>query len=419
MSSKKYDAAVGDITIMFNRSNYVDFTQPYMESSLTMIAPVKVEKHIWLFVKPFTAKTWFLIFSGFVYTMVVVWILEGRSNPDFKGPWVNQLSTALWFTFSTLFFAHRENIRSNYTRAVMLVWFCAVFVVATSYQASLTSMLTIQHLKPTVTDIQQLKSSNATVGCSRNAFYRKYLEEVLGFHPNNILILRSNEEDYLNALKNGTISAAFLELPYARILLSKDSKHYKDSGGQRDRFGGFGFAFPIGSPLAGKFSKAFLALSEDGTLKKLDVKWFPPNSADSSSESNIEDQRLDHSNFMGLFLVTGSTSTVILLFYFILRLRHHPPVDPVNTGQLCEASDETNLSPSTNVNHSMSLDLESLNDLYTPVREIQMQETYAEVPDNHTRPLRQAISFSGPDRRGSGVTSIVPPRQPIPHRSSF
>ena len=39
-----YDAVVGDITIVANRSLYVDFTLPYTESGVSMVVLVKDDK---------------------------------------------------------------------------------------------------------------------------------------------------------------------------------------------------------------------------------------------------------------------------------------------------------------------------------------------------------------------------------------
>ncbi|PIA57961.1 hypothetical protein AQUCO_00500116v1 [Aquilegia coerulea] len=237
---KKIDAIVGDITILANRSNYVEFTQPYAESDLTMIVPVKKQERDWLFTRPFTGNMWLVLGIVFMYTMFVVWFLEHRDNPEFnKGPWKNQLSTAMWFTFSTLFFAHKESLRSNFTQVVMVAWLFVVFVVTSSYEASLTSMLTVQRLEPTVADIDTLRRSNATVGCDGDSFVMNYLEQVLLFNPNNIKDI-SSEYDYPKEFKSGRIQAAFLEQPYARVLLSVYGNDYQVAG-PTYRLGGFGF----------------------------------------------------------------------------------------------------------------------------------------------------------------------------------
>lgn len=53
MSMQRYDIAIGDITIRYNRTMYVNFTIPYTESGVAMIVPVKekVNNNMWIFLK--------------------------------------------------------------------------------------------------------------------------------------------------------------------------------------------------------------------------------------------------------------------------------------------------------------------------------------------------------------------------------
>ncbi|KAK9152948.1 hypothetical protein Sjap_000428 [Stephania japonica] len=219
---KKYGAVVGDITVLANRLNYVDFAMPYVESGLLMIVPMKPEgsHKALLFMKPFTWEMWLATGSIFTYTMFVVWFLEHRSNPEFRGPWRNQLE---------------ERVGSNFSRIVILVWLFVVFVVKSSYTASLTSMLTV----PTITDIESLKRSNNKVGCDGDSFVLKYLENVHRFHKKDIINVKY-EYDYHDQFKSGNISAAFLELPYGKVFLSKYGKDYK-AVETTQRFAGLSF----------------------------------------------------------------------------------------------------------------------------------------------------------------------------------
>lgn len=106
---KTYDAVVGDVTILADRLEYVDFTQPYTESGLSMIVPAKPEGTAWMFLKPFTWEVWAVTGAIMLYTMLIIWFLEHRFNPEFGGPWKNQIGTTFWFIFSSLFFAHSKN----------------------------------------------------------------------------------------------------------------------------------------------------------------------------------------------------------------------------------------------------------------------------------------------------------------------
>lgn len=92
-----FDAAVGDITITTDRTRMVDFTQPFIESGLVVVAPVKkVESNEWAFLRPFTPMMWIVTAIFFLVVGAVVWILEHRHNDDFRGPPKKQVVTILW-----------------------------------------------------------------------------------------------------------------------------------------------------------------------------------------------------------------------------------------------------------------------------------------------------------------------------------
>ncbi|KAJ4976396.1 hypothetical protein NE237_001502 [Protea cynaroides] len=311
---KDFDAVVGDVTILANRSKYVEFTQPFISSGLSLI--IKKEYRVWMFMKPFTAAMWFVTGSVLLYTMLVVWLVEHQSNPDFKGPWKHQLGTALWFTFSSLFFAHREKVHSNFTRLVMVIWLFVVLVLTSSYTASLTSMLTVQRLKSTVSEIEYLKKSNSTVGCDGDSFMVNYLTDVLGFKRDNMKFIKS-EHDYPEEFERGNIKAAFLEVPYKKVFLSEYCDRYITTSDPIYRFGGWGFVFPLGSALTSNFSKAILKLLENGFIANLERQWLGDESECSKSRTEDDSESLGLDRFWGLFLVTVGTSTIVSLLFLI------------------------------------------------------------------------------------------------------
>ncbi|CAN1237799.1 Glutamate receptor 3.4 [Linum grandiflorum] len=285
------------MTILAHRSDKVEFTQPFAESGLSMIVPAKSEKSAWMFMKPFTMEMWLVTGTILIYTMLIIWFLEHQTNPDFKVPLRNQMGTALLFTFSSLFFAH-------------MVWLFVVLILNSSYTASLTSMLTVLQLKPNVTDIDWLRRNGRRVGCDGDSFVRNYLEKVLEFKVDNIENVDS-EYRYEDEFNSNRISAAFMELPYQKVFINHYCKRFTATA-QTFRFGGLGFVFQKGSPIAADVSKAILQLSEDGQLKKLEETWFAP-STECSSEEDGNPERLSLQNFWGLFVISSATSTVCLV----------------------------------------------------------------------------------------------------------
>lgn len=94
---QKFDAAIGDIAITMSRTQTLDFTQPFIESGLVILAPVK--KHItnsWAFLQPFTLGMWCVTGLSFLVVGVVIWVLEHRINDEFRGSPRQQLITIVW-----------------------------------------------------------------------------------------------------------------------------------------------------------------------------------------------------------------------------------------------------------------------------------------------------------------------------------
>ncbi|MBA0547895.1 hypothetical protein Golob_019028, partial [Gossypium lobatum] len=220
-----YDGVVGDITIVANRSLYVDYTLPYTESGVSLLVPVRDnnKKNAWVFLQPLTSDLWVTSGCFFVFIGFVVWVLEHRINEDFRGPPAHQVGTSFWFSFSTMVFAHREKVVSNLSRFVVIIWCFVVLVLTQSYTASLTSLLTVEQLQPTVTDINQLLKRRESVGFLSASFVKDML---LGMkfdesHIKKYGTLEELHDLFAEGSANGGISAALDEIPYIRLFLSK------------------------------------------------------------------------------------------------------------------------------------------------------------------------------------------------------
>ncbi|KAI4296860.1 hypothetical protein L6164_036780 [Bauhinia variegata] len=316
-----YDVIVGDITILAERSRIVSFTQPYTESGLSLIVPAEAEESAWMFMKPFSREMWIATCGILIYTMFIVWFLEHQSNPEFQGPWKNQISNTLWFAFCSILFAHREKIYSNSARIVVGAWLFLVFVLTSSYTASLSSMLTVKRIR-SARDVGWLKENNLTVGCDgRNTFVRNYLEDVYQLQTEKIIDFYE-EDDILEKFHSKKIDAVFLESPYEKVFLNKYCNKFVSSTAAY-KFGGLGFVFQKGSPMAVDFSKAILKLAENGTLKNLEEELLTPSKGCSSNSTSAETESLTLNNFSGLYIISAATSTICLALALLKNCHHH------------------------------------------------------------------------------------------------
>ncbi|KAJ4825501.1 hypothetical protein Tsubulata_035022 [Turnera subulata] len=332
-----FDAAVGDIAIVTNRTKILDFTQPYAASGLVVVAPFKkLNTGAWAFLRPFSPLMWIVTSCFFLVVGIVVWILEHRINDEFRGPPKRQIITVLWFSLSTLFFAHRENTMSTLGRFVLLIWLFVVLIINSSYTASLTSILTVQQLSSPIKGIESLKETHDPIGYQVGSFAEYYLNEELGI-PKYRLVELGSPEAYARALqqgpKNGGVAAVVDELPYVESFLSSQCKFR--IVGQEFTKSGWGFAFPRDSPLAIDISTAILELSENGDLQRIHDKWFMQSSC-SSETSELESDRLHLKSFWGLFLICGLVCLIALFIYFLQIVR-----------QLSDAKPEEDISANT------------------------------------------------------------------------
>ena len=257
--AQNFDAVVGDTTILANRSRNVEFTLPFTESGVSMIVPIKdnKKKNAWVFLKPLTWDLWVTSACFFVFIGFVVWVLEHRINEDFRGPVEYQVGTSFWFSFSTMVFSQSnflnwcllcsnqckgrtftltkfafvfagERVISNLGRFVVIVWCFVVLILIQSYTASLTSHLTVQQLKPTITDVNELIRRGEKVGYQKDSFVPGILKQ-LGFNENNLLVYSSSEECdalFIKGSAKGGIAAAFDEVPYMRLFIGQYCSKY-------------------------------------------------------------------------------------------------------------------------------------------------------------------------------------------------
>ncbi|KAL1538009.1 glutamate receptor 2.7-like [Salvia divinorum] len=308
---KEVDVVVGDVTITEERSELADFTIPYTESGIAMVVRIEPDdkKNAWIFMQPLTGGLWITIGAFFVFTGVVVWILEHRINEEFQGPRHKQIGMIFWFSFSTLVFAHKEKVSSNLTRFVLIVWVFVVLVLTSSYTANLTSMLTVEQLSPEI-------NAGDCVGYQKGSFVRGFLTDVMHFDESNLRnysTLEQFDEALSKGCSNGGVDAIYDEMPYIDLLLSKskNSHNYKMIGPTYST-SGLGFAFTKGSPLVSDVSRGIVKLTASKEMSRISEKWV----GEASNGTGISPHNsLDVGSFEGLFLIAGLSSMLALLIF--------------------------------------------------------------------------------------------------------
>ncbi|CAL9061805.1 unnamed protein product [Musa banksii] len=315
---QNYDALVGDITIVANRSQYVDFTLPYTESGVSMVVPLKKKPgNALIFLKPLSADLWIsCIFFTFL-TGFVVWLFEHRDNTgEFGGPLHRQLGIIFCFVCSTLVSSPERKLKSTASQIVVVFWASVVLILVSSYTAMLSSMLTVQELQPTVSDVTELQTKGVYVGYRNGSFVADLLQK-MNFDRHRLRNY-STVDQYADALSkgsdNGGVAAIFDEIPYLMFFLSKHCLDYTMVG-PTHQTAGFGFVFQKGSPLVADVSRAILKVTQGDKMVEIKRKWFGDRPTCSSQQDNLSSMRLNFRNFWGLFLISGLVSITALAYF--------------------------------------------------------------------------------------------------------
>ncbi|CAI9300891.1 unnamed protein product [Lactuca saligna] len=303
---KEYDAAIGDFTITTNRSLYVDFTIPFTDLGVGIVAR-NAKNSMWIFLDPFSAGLWITSVCFFLFLGFVIWFIEHPTNKESQGSTIQQIGTTLSFAFSALVYAHREKLQSNLSRFVVIVWVFAVLVLTSSYTATLSSVLTVQ----------QIGMNEISTGFQNLSPVGGYVFNKLKPVDVNLEKLYT-PEDYSKALRNGRVDAIVSEILYIKSFLSMYPATDVSLIATASTTNGFGFAFQKGSPLAREVSTEIVKMREDGTLKALEDKWLKHESAVMSKDfSSPSPKILNLYRLRGLFVISGVSIALVLLVSMI------------------------------------------------------------------------------------------------------
>ncbi|OQU89539.1 hypothetical protein SORBI_3002G209000 [Sorghum bicolor] len=334
VSLKKYDAMVGDTTIIINRSLYVDFTLPYTESGVQMVVPMKKNwsTSLWVFLKPIEPILWAAFLSVFVFTSFVIWLVEHKESRDFGGSAWKQLVNIAYFSFQALLAVPKDpKLKKWLSKFALINLVLLVWLLEKLYSASLTSMMTVHQLQPTVDDLNQLISNGDYIGYQGGSFVKDFLKsQKVEEHK---IRKYSSTDQYAEALMkgswNGGVAAVFDEIPYLKLFMSKHCRNHSIVG-RVHKTGGFGFVFPKGSPLVADVSRAILTVTEGDKFAGIEQRWFGYEVTCNNQANAIESGSvITLSSLRGVFFITIGLWAVVGVICAVIWFRPRQEEEPV------------------------------------------------------------------------------------------
>lgn len=270
----KLDLVVGPVSITSERVKTIDFSQPYYFSGLSIMsrkdAPSLIDR-----IRPFfsmkllVAVLFFLFILGVVGTLF--WLAERRKSPEqFPPDMTHGIANGMWLaivTMSTTGYGDRAPI-TFWGRVIAGLWMVTSIIFATSMVAGIASTLTLTGMgSNTITEARQLAGKNVATPSIQVA--KPFLDE---FHAK--AISTDSLKDAYKMLQQKKVSAIVFDRPQLLYF----QKQHPDENITISRSiyepTGYGFAFPLKSPLIKKVNIRMLTLNELGKVNRIVKEWI-------------------------------------------------------------------------------------------------------------------------------------------------
>jgi polar amino acid transport system substrate-binding protein len=279
--SPKYDMAIGNMSITSEREKLVDFSVPLpiINSGIQIMTPAPDAQRPHLFHNAIAALTstgakqfypiLVLILLLMLATAVVVYVIERRYKNSFLygQPWVKGVAEAFWWILTVIFGQEEAHPRRLLSRIIAFIWIPFGVICVSLFTASVTASLTAQQIQNTIQGVDDLRTKHVlTVSGSTS---KRYLDD----HDIKAQVVDTINQAY-PLLENGTADAIVYDAPALQYYADHDGKGRVVTVGKLLKRESYALVFANGSPLREQVNQALLRLQDDGTIDRLNQKWF-------------------------------------------------------------------------------------------------------------------------------------------------
>lgn len=268
-----FDVGVGALSITSERATFVDFTQPYYDSSLGILSLVRPPA------KESTFSADFKTFAMAVGTLILVlsivgtifWLLERRVNSEqFPESAPAGVGNGMWMalvTATTVGYGDKAPV-SPLGRVATGIWMLVTTLTLSSFTAWLATSLTVQKLEETVlNDASQLHGRRVAVVSGTTS-------EVFARHFTTQLVQVDNYLDGIEKVENGHVDALVYDYPVLRYYLSKHPEIPMRLSESTFALQDYGFCLKRGNSSLHRFNIGLLRLIESGVIRDISEHWL-------------------------------------------------------------------------------------------------------------------------------------------------
>ena len=309
-----YDMAVAPIILTKDRLRDVLFTRNIHQVSIRAIVLHSdvTSAGLWQFLDPFSWQVWLLCIGFFVFTGVVIHLLEKKRDTFPEG--APGLGDAMFVSFSTLTYTQdQDSVLTAIGRTYIIVVCFVVLILTSCFTANLTVFLLKTQKNVPFDSVDQLV--NEPVGVLHDSGMAYFLQSAPD--PFARIIFYTSAEDAVDAVKNGTITAFIDD---SSVLLDHEAEDQDCSlalVAKTWRQVNTGFAIrdtALHATFASYFNSRVLVAWEEEFFDDLQQRYFISSGSRCSSQNLGGDNRpLDMYNLGGIFIIFGGVTLVCLI----------------------------------------------------------------------------------------------------------
>ncbi len=268
------DAIAGPVSITSERAEKVSFTQPYFQSSLSILSR-QDEFSLWQRIAPFFTKKFFIAVCIFLFILAIVgamlWLAERKENKEqFTDKPLSGILNGMWCAIVTMTTTGYGDVTPKTLggRAIASIWMVTSLIFATTMIAGIASTVTLTGLSTsTIKTSEELRSKPVAVIKGSPA------EDFLRDHGGNA-IYSEDMDQCISLLIAKKVDAVLYDRPQLQYYLQQHpSTNLVLSAGEFDRQG-YGFAFPVEDTLLHQINISLLDLKESGKIQTITSNWL-------------------------------------------------------------------------------------------------------------------------------------------------
>ncbi|CAF0889775.1 unnamed protein product [Adineta steineri] len=326
VANNVYDMVAGDVTILAERREQVSFTDSIYDNSLRIILrnTASASPDFWFYLRPFSLGVRLCILGSIIFAALLMYLYEGGHNDALKHkPTISRLVMSTWYPLGNIMgYGVDFTVKTGAGRFLTFSVFFLSLVLIATYQATLTSNLTLRQTQNIISGIDDIKNGKipyGRIGIVTNSSIEAYYLQEISNGIRNFYPLRT-EEAIFTSLLSKVIDAAIMD---EGVLEYETSSNYCNLTLVGTGFdpSAFGIVFQKNWVYEQVLDVNILSLRESGTINNLKSKWFQSNTCSQSSNtptgSSIE--------VMGGLFVTFAVMcglSIILFIWLKLRIRH-------------------------------------------------------------------------------------------------